>query len=558
MARLSLIRSAKRRKRIVVVLTMWLEMCSVVSSFLNFLAAIISLNTYRPKVRSYSLDFYSKREYVRRLVHENDESCISQLRMNRAAFFKLCEMLQHIGGLKSTRNMNIDEQVAMFLHIIAHHVKNRVIRHNFQRSSETISRHFHNVLNAVMHLQEHLFRKPEPIPTNSTDNRWKWFKNCLGALDGTHIRVKVPIEDKPRYRTRKGDIATNMLAVCTPELQFVYVLPGWEGSVADGRVLRDAISRRHGLKVPHVVEEDQINRIDPSDAWSNWRMELANQMFSEWQSTRGTNMFDIIYFFQAGYLNELERMLARKLPNANIKAKPHIESRIRTLKKDWAIVYDMAKGDNTSGFGWDSQRNMVTAEESVWESYLRSHKDASPFRTRSFHFFNELCQIYGKDCATGKDAQTARDIIEEIQTEGNDEGNDGRTTDFEYEDHNIHGSDDQEMSFAPRTSTSSKKRKVNEMNEPISAETLINATTILSENMTEIGNKLSRSIGTEMRPEERAEKLYNALDEINGLTEDEKEISLSKIPDHGSQMVVFFSLPPSQPLRWVRRFLATH
>ncbi|MFQ6656448.1 hypothetical protein Gotur_026553 [Gossypium turneri] len=42
-----------------------------------------------------------------------------------------------------------------------------------------------------------------------------------------------------------------MLGVCTPEMQFVYVLSGWEGSIADGRVLRDAICRRHGLKVPH-------------------------------------------------------------------------------------------------------------------------------------------------------------------------------------------------------------------------------------------------------------------------------------------------------------------
>ncbi|MFQ6662999.1 hypothetical protein Gotur_030674 [Gossypium turneri] len=42
-----------------------------------------------------------------------------------------------------------------------------------------------------------------------------------------------------------------MLGVCTPDMQFVYVLPGWEGSVADGRVLRDAISSRHGLKVSH-------------------------------------------------------------------------------------------------------------------------------------------------------------------------------------------------------------------------------------------------------------------------------------------------------------------
>lgn len=33
-------------------------------------------------------------------------------------------------------------------------------------------------------------------------------------------------------------------------MMFTFVLPGWEGSAADGRVLRDAITRRNGLKVP--------------------------------------------------------------------------------------------------------------------------------------------------------------------------------------------------------------------------------------------------------------------------------------------------------------------
>ncbi|EOY10236.1 Uncharacterized protein TCM_025594 isoform 2 [Theobroma cacao] len=42
-----------------------------------------------------------------------------------------------------------------------------------------------------------------------------------------------------------------MLGVCTPDMQFVFVLLGWEGSVADGRVLRDALRRRNGLKVPN-------------------------------------------------------------------------------------------------------------------------------------------------------------------------------------------------------------------------------------------------------------------------------------------------------------------
>ncbi|KAJ0017324.1 hypothetical protein Pint_11574 [Pistacia integerrima] len=60
----------------------------------------------------------------------------------------------------------------------------------------------------------------------------------------------MPAVDIPRYRSRKSEITTNALGVYTPDMQFIYVLVGWEGSVVDGRVLRDAITMRNGLKVP--------------------------------------------------------------------------------------------------------------------------------------------------------------------------------------------------------------------------------------------------------------------------------------------------------------------
>ncbi|XP_024019308.1 uncharacterized protein LOC112090976 [Morus notabilis] len=34
-------------------------------------------------------------------------------------------------------------------------------------------------------------------------------------------------------------------------MEFTYVLPGWEGSVANGRVLHDALRRANGLRVPN-------------------------------------------------------------------------------------------------------------------------------------------------------------------------------------------------------------------------------------------------------------------------------------------------------------------
>ncbi|XP_057537844.1 protein ALP1-like isoform X1 [Amaranthus tricolor] len=95
-----------------------------------------------------------------------------------------------------------------------------------------------------------LAKKPTPITEDCEVDRWKCFKNCLGALDDTHISVHVPSEDRARYRTRKGSIAMNVLGVCNPNLEFIYVQPGWEGSAHDGRVLRDAITRPNGLKVP--------------------------------------------------------------------------------------------------------------------------------------------------------------------------------------------------------------------------------------------------------------------------------------------------------------------
>ncbi|MFQ6626038.1 hypothetical protein Gotur_005126 [Gossypium turneri] len=227
MARLPLIVQSERRKRIGLALTIWLQMCTVASWFSVALGVIHSLHTYGPRIRSYILDFYAKQDYVKILVYASDETCIEQVKMNRITFFKLCEMLQTLGGLKSSRNMLVDEQVAMFLHIISHHLKNRVTKHHFNRSGETVSRSFHNVLNVVMRLRDVLFKKAEPITANSTNPRWKWFK-VLDALDGTHIKIRVPIVDKPRYRTRKVDIATNMLGVCTPDMHFFYVIPSWE------------------------------------------------------------------------------------------------------------------------------------------------------------------------------------------------------------------------------------------------------------------------------------------------------------------------------------------
>ncbi|KAG8369601.1 hypothetical protein BUALT_Bualt14G0030600 [Buddleja alternifolia] len=92
--------------------------------------------------------------------------------------------------------------------------------------------------------------KPKSVDDNCNNPRWKPFKGCLGALDGSYIDVQVLKAHKPRYRTRKGSISVNVLEVVDQDMKFVYALLGWEGSVVDSRVLCDAVGRPNGLRVP--------------------------------------------------------------------------------------------------------------------------------------------------------------------------------------------------------------------------------------------------------------------------------------------------------------------
>ncbi|KAG6530240.1 hypothetical protein ZIOFF_012463 [Zingiber officinale] len=77
------------------------------------------------------------------------------------------------------------------------------------------------------------------------------FDHCVGALDGTHIRVKVSDEDARIYRGRKDWPTTNVLAAYSFDLKFTYILSGWEGTTSDSRIVKNALSRHDKLLIPH-------------------------------------------------------------------------------------------------------------------------------------------------------------------------------------------------------------------------------------------------------------------------------------------------------------------
>jgi hypothetical protein len=64
------------------------------------------------------------------------------------------------------------------------------------------------------------------------------------------VRAKISSEDVPRYRGRKEYPTQNILATCSFDLKFTYILPGWEGTASDSKILKNALSRTYPLNIP--------------------------------------------------------------------------------------------------------------------------------------------------------------------------------------------------------------------------------------------------------------------------------------------------------------------
>lgn len=85
-----------------------------------------------------------------RMIHTSDLVCRQCTRMDRRTFAILCHLLMISDGLTSTEIIDVEEMVAMFLHVLVHDMKNRVIQRDFVRLGETVSHHFNIVLLVVI------------------------------------------------------------------------------------------------------------------------------------------------------------------------------------------------------------------------------------------------------------------------------------------------------------------------------------------------------------------------------------------------------------------------
>ncbi|KAL8457408.1 hypothetical protein ACS0TY_035314 [Phlomoides rotata] len=124
---------------------------------------------------------------------------------------------------------------------------------------------------------------------------------------------------------------------------------------------------------------------------------LTNIVIEGWKSENG---------FKAEFLRELEKAMRKIIPQTDLLATSHINSKIHLWKKEYGVLSDLL---SKSGIGWNPTTSMIEIEdESVWDSCRR------------------WIEIFGKDRATGENAVDPIDIINELYKDGLDQEGDLR------------------------------------------------------------------------------------------------------------------------------------
>ncbi|KAG5243666.1 protein ALP [Salix suchowensis] len=232
---------------------------------------IFSLNIYyityihkEPCMISYN----TRMRWLNDILRGHWKRSVNMFRMDKDTLLGLCHDLETRYGLKPSRRMCVLEKVGMFLFTLAVGASNRHVQERFQHSGETVSRCMKEVLKAVSLFAIDIIKPTDPDFTNTpieiamNPRFMPHFKNCIGAIDETHVCAMISPENQIPFIGRKGVPTQNVMAACSFDMQFTFVWAGWEGSAHDTRIFLEAINSR-SIKFPKPPEKgsDIISRI---------------------------------------------------------------------------------------------------------------------------------------------------------------------------------------------------------------------------------------------------------------------------------------------------------
>ena len=125
-----------------------------------------------------------RKEYINSILHGNERHCVNQIRMKPIAFHHLCHILTKGEHVRPIIHMSVTEQVLIFLYIIGHNVRFRVMGSWIYRSIETVHRYFKVILRGALKLYRVLIRlRSEDTPPEIRNSKrfYPYFKKNIAT-----------------------------------------------------------------------------------------------------------------------------------------------------------------------------------------------------------------------------------------------------------------------------------------------------------------------------------------------------------------------------------------
>ncbi|XVF53717.1 hypothetical protein PTKIN_Ptkin05aG0120900 [Pterospermum kingtungense] len=236
-------------------------------------------------------------------------------------------------------------------------------------------------------------------------------------------------------------------------------------------------------------------------------------------------------------------MIETKLPEAQLKANPHIESRVKTLKKQYNAIFEMLTIG--SGFGWNDVDKCLTSSKDT-------HPNAKGLKNKPFPHFENFVIIFGRDRATGAGAETTADAVEGESDDNDDEFLDETNNECETGERE-HTIKDMEASSGAISRRSIKRARSSDGTYEL-VQQLADFRATCKETFQEIKG-IASFFKKEADGADRMFALPAALDEIIGFFEDELTKVGTYISKDQRRVDFFFALPKERRPGFLRQQL---
>ncbi|XP_026384134.1 uncharacterized protein LOC113279674 [Papaver somniferum] len=246
--------------------------------------------------------------------------------------------------------------------------------------------------------------------------------------------------------------------------------------------------------------------------------------------------------FKSGYLKVIEQKLTEKLPTCGLTT-TNIDSRIKTLKKHAMAINEMVTIG--SGFEFDYINNKLVCEKSLFDDWAKSHTNAKGLYGKAFPHLDALVEIFAEDRANGKGAASLAEELEEIEKEDEQE----------KEEEN----DQQQSNQSESNSGKGRRKRVRSSSfDIVSGESSgdSNGLSLMANSFSKfVTGTLDHFEAVRVSLTQEADvnkRLFEELNKIDGLIEDEVIDTASIILDSSTKTKVFFGMGEEKRSNYVK------